>query len=278
MKRFKLLLFLGLLFITAANASTTTTNDSFSTNYLWVGVIKRNTSGDRERHSNCENFGLISLKQGDKVIISGASYCRNGSSEFNLRRIYQVCTDDGLVWINGDDLATHDSIFYKVYRLSESDQDIFRTNALRYFKSVGLYKLQEKANTLKRIISSGVRVSEFTVYDESEYTEGTSFRVSIYNGTKKTIKYVTINFSGYNAVDDIVKARGGLSVVPLKGIGPVAPDQSASYTFEYAWLTDIVEYAKIKSIKVQYMDNSIITIPNNGKLVFNEKEKEAFED
>ena len=39
----------------------------------------------------------------------------------------------------------------------------------------------------------------------------------------------------------------------------------------YLWHTDVVESVKIKSIKIQYMDKSIINIPNPESLVLQEK-------
>ena len=46
----------------------------------------------------------------------------------------------------------------------------------------------------------------------------------------------------------------------------IEPDESADYEFEYTWFTDIVEYAKIRSIKVDYKNGTSKTITNVSKI------------
>lgn len=41
-----------------------------------------------------------------------------------------------------------------------------------------------------------------------------------------------------------------------KGVGPIDSFESASYDFEYIWYTDVVDYAKLRSIVVQYKDGT----------------------
>ena len=119
----------------------------------------------------------------------------------------------------------------------------------------------------------GLAIKDWRVYDESEYTDGTGIWFNFYNPTSKTIKYVTINFVGYNAVDDPVSSRGSYTLT-RKCIGPIEPEETALYTFEYAWFTDIVEYAKIKSIKVQYKDGTSKTIINAKQITFSNELEE----
>lgn len=44
--------------------------------------------------------------------------------------------------------------------------------------------------------------------------------------------------------------------------GPIEPEDFGSYTFENLWFTDEVEWAKLVSLKVDYMDGSSKTIKN----------------
>lgn len=53
-----------------------------------------------------------------------------------------------------------------------------------------------------------------------------------------------------------------------KCIGPIEPDETASYDFEYAWFTDVVEYAKIRSISVIYKNGTTKTISNPKNIMF----------
>lgn len=113
----------------------------------------------------------------------------------------------------------------------------------------------------------GLSIVDWGVYDESEYTDGTGLRFKFYNPTKKTIKYITINFIGYNAVDDPVSSYEGQTLT-RKCIGPIDPSDDATYEFEYVWFTDIVEYATVKSIVVQYKDGTTKRITNSSKITW----------
>ncbi len=85
-------------------------------------------------------------------------------------------------------------------------------------------------------------------------TEGYSFtgaEFKILNFSKKTIKYVTFNFYGKNAVKD----RVGINM-SRKGIGPIESLASGSWSFDSVWLTDIVQTLKLVSVNIIYMDGS----------------------
>lgn len=116
----------------------------------------------------------------------------------------------------------------------------------------------------------GLSIISWGAYDESEYTDGTGMRFEFYNPTKKMIKYITINFVGYNAVDDPVSGYEGRTIT-RKCIGPIDPGETGEYVFEYVWFTDIVEYAKVKSILVQYKDGSTKRITNVSKITWSEE-------
>lgn len=117
---------------------------------------------------------------------------------------------------------------------------------------------KERLKNLKafqKLIERGFVVVEANPYDMSEYTDGTGMKFSFLNTSNNTIKYITINFIGYNAVDDPVSSRGK-TLLTRKCIGPVEPFETASYDFEYIWFTDIVDYSKIRSIVVQYKNGT----------------------
>jgi hypothetical protein len=50
-------------------------------------------------------------------------------------------------------------------------------------------------------------------------------------------------------------------------VGPIEPEASGSYDFDYVWHSDLVEEAKITSIKIQYMDGSVKTITSIGSVM-----------
>lgn len=119
-------------------------------------------------------------------------------------------------------------------------------------------ELEKAKNALNATSKHGIAVLRARIFDVSEYTEGTGFTATVYNSTPRTIKYVTFAVVGLNAVGDPV--RSGLlrrdAAAVLRGIGPIAPGETASYSKDYMWMTDVVESFRIASIKLEYMDGS----------------------
>jgi hypothetical protein len=108
-------------------------------------------------------------------------------------------------------------------------------------------------------------ITKKKLFDESEYTEGTSLNISVYNPTKKTIKYIWLTIAGFNPVGD--KYRNNIIKTC---VGPIEPKGSASYTFTYAWFTDLVVKCSLLSIKVQYMDGTFKTINKEKEITLPE--------
>jgi len=99
-------------------------------------------------------------------------------------------------------------------------------------------------------------------------TTGASF--SIYNPSKKTIKYIWFTVAGENPVGDLVQFSKGVYYKTLKAIGPVKTNSIADWSFEYVWFTDIVDYLRLTTIKIQYMDGSTRTIKYNKNMYIGE--------
>ena len=53
----------------------------------------------------------------------------------------------------------------------------------------------------------------------------------------------------------------------MKGVGPIKPEENGTYEYKYVWFTDLVETAKILSIKIQYMDGSFKTVVNPKEIM-----------
>lgn len=87
------------------------------------------------------------------------------------------------------------------------------------------------------------------------------FEVSILNGSrKKTLKYIWITIVAYNPVNDVIGQK------TVKCIGPIKPHEEGTYEFDNVFATRVFEKGVIKSVKIQYMDNSIISITGSQAL------------
>jgi len=97
-------------------------------------------------------------------------------------------------------------------------------------------------------------------YVHSDYGE-LGMKFEIHNCWRKTIKYVEFTTTAYNAVGDVQKDRVGKSVVNVRGIGPLEPGESASWSFEdmYYDRNNIIDWVKLTKITFIFMDGTTKT-------------------
>jgi hypothetical protein len=155
---------------------------------------------------------------------------------------------------------------------SKNKQYLFRFNAERMAKLIYESEIDSISTFLDGCKKAGLVMLNWSFYKESEYTEGMSAKVEVYNPTKKTIKYIWLTFIGYNPVGDkVIDTRKGTSNITVNAVGPINPNENGAYEFKYVWFTDLVKTAKISLIKVQYMDGSFKTIINPKSISLKEE-------
>lgn len=118
----------------------------------------------------------------------------------------------------------------------------------------------------------------FIKYNATSGYSSTGASFKIFNPSKKTIKYIWFTVAGENAVEDLVKLPGGNYYTTLKGIGPIESYGFGSWEFDHVWFTDIVEYLRLSTIKIQYMDGSVRTVKYNENMYIGEKALDHFND
>lgn len=112
----------------------------------------------------------------------------------------------------------------------------------------------------------GLMISEWSWGYGSEYSSAADFSVRIYNPTRKRIKYVHFSLTATDPVGTRLKSFGRSSVVTVKGIGPIEPDEFGSWEFENVFWSNVIETMRIASIKVEYMDGSVKVIAQPSKI------------
>lgn len=205
----------------------------------------------------------------DNALITIGDALTIGNTEY-----YKGCLNGKAFFIKTSDVIIPDSYISQLDTLIRQPQDIrdkFFKRQIALSKVLYLDNLQNKINEVKSFSKFGLAIPSWNIYDVSEYTDGTGIRISFFNPTKSVIKYITITLQGYNAVDDPV----GRTIIK-KCIGPIEPDETASYDFEYAWHSDIVEYAKIRSIVVQYKNGTSKNISRPSEIIFSDDLKTFF--
>lgn len=138
-----------------------------------------------------------------------------------------------------------------------SVSDYIKTNKANWIiykdkiKQERLAKNEKRKEELREFISKSDLFILYHSFPETDYSKYPGFKVSIYNSKQnKTIKYLWFTLVAYNAVDDVEGTK------TVKAIGPVEPHKTAEYNFETVFLSKVVDYCKISSIKIQYVDGS----------------------
>ena len=199
---------------------------------------------------------------GDKLFVRGEEYYKG---VLNGKAFYIPTSN---VSISEDTQVKIDSLVSCPQEVRDSFFCL--TKAISYANY--MKRMNDAVDEIKKHGIKGLSIPYWSVYDMSEYTDGTGVEFSFYNPTKRTIKYINLSFVGYNAVDDKVG-----EIKQKRCIGPIESEETASYDFEYVWFTDVVEYAKLLSISVQYMDGSVKTISKPESVVWTKEIKDLFD-
>jgi hypothetical protein len=212
--------------------------------------------------TTCCQSGTYSQKyqSGNLLFVSDAFKCRRYSEEKNILEVYY----DGKKYFIEDN--EKDKNIFLVGKDEKNLAEIsiylnsFLTKKDSITKSAKLYSIVYMDKLKKDALNNFMEETKQTIglldaYPVEQYSfTGAKFKIINYN--KKTIKYITFNFYGKNAVDD--KVGGNLS---RKGIGPVEQYAEGEWSFENVWLTNIVEKLKLTSVNIIYMDGSIKNLP-----------------
>lgn len=246
------------------------TSPKFPFNFDFIlGMTKQVAKGGSNLSS--ERYSLLELPYeiiSSKVIMLGKLHVDSTYSpileKYSERRYYEAYLNGKQFYISDEDVILDDENKSRLDSLIQtpiSIQNSFNNESRNFAWSMHVNRIDKFLGYLDKHKSYGLSIMSWGIYDESEYTDGTSFAFDLINPTKKTIKYITVNVVGYNPVNDRVASKGKY-VQSVKCVGPIKPGVHAKYRFEYVWFTDLVENAKITSITVQYMDGSVKTISN----------------
>jgi len=228
--------------------------------HFLIGVIADGSIGGESLSEFCTESDSHYFEAKTVVFVLGKKDCSTAYSA--AKPFLEVAWRGKTYFIDADKVTFDEPYKTRMDNLDGAGWAAAREEGLTGSMLVRRNELEKALKALEGTKPQGLAVVSWAVVDESEYTNGTGVRIAVYNPTKKTIKYIWFTIVGINAVDDAV---GGPRTV--KAIGPLDADASGEYRFEYVWPTDIVESAKFRQIKVQYMDGSQKVITRPGDVV-----------
>ncbi len=269
-KNQKIKLFLLLFLVTFTSLAQSETSQIITDSTIVVGVILDDCylikSIELSRYHS-----EIKIKRGTAVIISDAQRWENPYSN-ELQGYYEILYNNKTYYIENDKINVNELYYPQLLSMDYFVKVNFKENARKTAKLIFEDELLKALTFIKKCELKGLVILDWSFYDESEYTNGTSVQISIFNPTKKKIKYIWLTFIGYNAVDDVIIDRvKGTSKITMKGIGPINADETGAYKFDYVWHTDLVETMKIFQVKIQYMDGSFKTIINPKEIILDKQ-------
>ena len=218
---------------------------------------------DPERISSYSWTSSYKTAPADALLFVGGTLNVRGT------KFYKMIMNGKAFFMKAEDVKLDQKNKAKLDSLESCTPDIQEQfwNKTLFLNQVYYYnKIDEAIKEIDSYSKYGLAIKSWGVYDESEYTEGTSIRITFLNPTEQIIKYISITFQGYNAVDDPYGRP-----VTKRCVGPIDPKETASYNFEYVWFTDVVEYAKIRSITITYKNGTTKTISNPKAIMLSDK-------
>lgn len=236
-----------------------------------------NISPTYDNYCNLSSEGYRDKVEYKTLYVIGINECKQQYEKSTL--FYEVAYRGKSYYVKTSTLSVKDEDIELIKSYPNDKLSAYKEIALVYSGKHWLDEVKKSINKLKATEKYGITINDASLYDMSEYTEGTGFNITFYNPTKKTIKYVTTNLVGYNPVGDPVKDyRRKSTLITLKGVGPIEPGSTIKYSMDYAWMTDLVETFKIKNIVIQYMDGTTKTVKSPDKITLSNVDTQNLRD
>lgn len=275
MKKFKLVfMFFLVTFISLAQSETSRIlTDSTSI----IGEII-NDSNLMESIYQYRNTFDKEIKRGTKVLVTDIQKWKKlNSNEF--QEYFEILYNNKTYYLESDKIIIDENYYSQLLTMDYFVKLNFKENTKTTAKIIFDDELLKAITFIEKCEAKGLVILDWSFYDESEYIDGTSVKISVYNPTKKKVKYLWFTFIGYNAVDDVIIDRLKMtSKITMKGIGPINPEESGTYEYDYVWHSDLVQKVKIFQIKVQYMDGTFKTILNPNEVIIDKQLYEVLKE
>lgn len=226
------------------------------------------------------------IPKGITIKIIGAIRCGDDAQN----RVVSVLWGGKIYYLHFRDIKLRDEDFEKIYEYSKTEQGKSEISRLIFEERAAnskaeLARKSERDMNLKPIAKKlaessrvGLLVISAGPVDSSEYTKGTDFHITLKNTSKVKIKYIYFNLTGLNAVGDPVYDRArSRTDISLRAIGPISPGDTETFKFDYVWFSDLVQYSRLNSIRVEFFDGKTVLVNNTERITLHRQERELYE-
>jgi len=233
-----------------------------------VGKLKSATSLYRQAGEYCSGSSPKYLAGSPSLVIAGVKTC---SSSFNNALFYDVIYKGEHFFADTNTISLAGFTVKDFSNLNEDQKNSFIRNAERKeraFYDMKKGQLDEATGRAKR---AGMLILNWGTDSENQYSNGTGAHFTIYNLGPKEIKYIYFNVKGYDTRGHrIVDNKSNRSIIELRGMGPVKPGDTRSFSFNTVWPSSLVQNPAITSLKIVYVDGSDKEVSAVEKLILDQ--------
>lgn len=120
-----------------------------------------------------------------------------------------------------------------------------KSEAVRRDREVDSLKKIDRANRARNIMKLGIGIIEYSTLIDT-YQAG--IKVTFYNPSSRTVKYVHFTLDALNPVKDKIGRK------TVEAIGPIESQKSATYTFDDIFISRVVDRIRPIKLEIIYMD------------------------
>lgn len=141
--------------------------------------------------------------------------------------------------------------FLAAFEYDSIRTETFMATARKFLKAID----DEKARRKKlQIFITGIGYS----YEDNSYSSRFGMFFNVYNCFSKSIKYIELTMTNYNAVGDVQRDDIGRSTAKVTGIGPIEPGEGGRYDFDDVFWDDrdVIRKTKLTNVKILFTDGT----------------------
>lgn len=161
--------------------------------------------------------------------------------------------------------------YIKLFKQKQEDGDYYYV--VEHYNSAEIVKLKDKPgwDELERIIDDCIFKCAYNdtvngYISTPNSAGGVSMALQIYNYDTETIKYITLEATPYNDVDDpVASSVGNYSTKKIKLTGPISDDEKV-YETDPIWYNKTIKYVIISNLDIEFMDGTTESIKIKKKI------------
>lgn len=205
----------------------------------------------------CDLFSRTHLPKGAPVVVVRSLNCKSRYGTLFSKDYFEVLlgskkfiVEKGAIDLDENQIPKLDALTEEDVQPSLAPWTMLSTKMLNTAVKFAKNKVLDASKIGLTVLDSGI-------FGVSEFTEGTGFRATVLNSGKKAIKSLTFTVKGGRAVNDSVRVRTvSNALTKLKVMSTIEPGDTATFSKNYMWGSDIFNVYRITEIEIEFTDGT----------------------